>query len=222
MKEISKMLVALTAVILGAPAFAQSHDPHANEQWSLGAKNDSQLERSIVKAARNSQQRHEEGLLHQAEALLQKDRDEHDGYAKHTLEYYYDLLKSGRQPAGEAVTAPDRDPALLHQAEALLQKDREEHGGYAKHTLDYYYKVVSEQGAKAAPAKKTEYCIYCGNPIVKDYQKCPAQELAPCRSTCPDCGKDLNNPKHLINGEHRCRFKTRITPVAPKIQENNK
>ena len=29
------------------------------------------------------------GLVHRAEALLQKDRDDHNGYSEHTLEYYY-------------------------------------------------------------------------------------------------------------------------------------
>ena len=40
-----------------------------------------------------------EGLLHQAEALLQHDRDIHNGYSKHDLNYYYNLLKNEQKTA---------------------------------------------------------------------------------------------------------------------------
>lgn len=114
------------------------------------------------------------------------------------------------------------DVDALYRAEELLQADRDAHDGYAVHTLEYYY----EQTAGKAPAKndqktaklkkaKTEYCIYCGEAILKDGQVCTAQGYGcRCTTSCPDCGQNLRDPRHTINGEHRCKFKTRIK-VAP-------
>ena len=50
----------------------------------------SQPSRSVQPAPAHPQK--DPGLLIRAEELLQQDRDAHDGYAVHTLEYYYRLL----------------------------------------------------------------------------------------------------------------------------------
>ena len=225
MKIFSKTLMILTAVVFAAPAFAQISKADSNLPWSWSSQADARATRSIIKAAKTSHEKHDEALRCKAEELLQQDRDAHKGYAQHDLDYYYNLLKGSAQPAAAQQATP-KDPALLQVAEAMLQYDRDTHNGYAQHDLDYYYNLLETQiftETKAQPknARSAEYCIYCGEEITSDYQKCPAQEAAPCRATCPDCGKDLRDTKNLINGEHRCRFKTRIIPVAPKVTEKS-
>ena len=116
------------------------------------------------------------------------------------------------------------DPSLLQLAEAMLQHDKDIHGGYAQHDLDYYYNLLSTKifvhDENSANAKKeAEYCIYCGEPILQNNQQCTSHAVSQCRTTCPDCGQNLRDEKNLVNGEHRCRFKTRITPAAPKAEQ---
>ena len=110
------------------------------------------------------------------------------------------------------------DPILLEQAEELLQADREAHGGYARHSLEFYYselKEAQEENAAAdqnAQAAQKHYCIYCGEEIDRDNKPCPQSNgLQTCRSTCPECGEDLNNPTNLVNNIHRCKFKGKYT-----------
>ena len=110
------------------------------------------------------------------------------------------------------------DPILLEQAEELLQADREAHGGYARHSLEFYYselKEAQEENAAAdqnAQAAQKHYCIYCGEEIDRDNKPCPQSNgLQTCRSTCPECGEDLNNPTNLVKNIHRCKFKGEYT-----------
>ena len=117
------------------------------------------------------------------------------------------------------------DPILLEQAEELLQADREAHGGYARHSLEFYYlelKEAQEENAAAdqnAQAAQKHYCIYCGEEIDRDNKPCPQSNgLQTCRSTCPECGEDLNNPTNLVNNIHRCKFKGEY-PIHPNTMK---
>ena len=110
------------------------------------------------------------------------------------------------------------DPILLDQAEELVQADREAHGGYARHSWEFYYLQLKE--AQAENASKNQdaqtqpkrYCIYCGKEIDKNYKPCPESNgVQACTSICPECGQDLNDPKNLVNGTHRCKFKGKYT-----------
>ena len=83
------------------------------------------------------------------------------------------------------------------------------------YTIDEKYHGAKHECAQTKN-DTTEYCIYCGEAIVKNNQACSAVPGGACTVNCPDCGKNLRDKKNLINGEHRCKFKTRITPVAPK------
>lgn len=110
------------------------------------------------------------------------------------------------------------DPILLEQAEELLQADREAHGGYARHSLEFYYLELKEAQAENAAADQNaqaaqkHYCIYCGEEIDRDNKPCPQSNgLQTCRSTCPECGEDLNTTKNLVNNIHRCKFKGEYT-----------
>lgn len=110
------------------------------------------------------------------------------------------------------------DPILLEQAEELLQADREAHGGYARHSLEFYYselKEAQEENAAAdqnAQAAQKHYCIYCGEEIDRDNKPCPQSNgLQTCRSTCPECGENLNTTKNLVKNIHRCKFKGEYT-----------
>ena len=110
------------------------------------------------------------------------------------------------------------DPILLEQAEELLQADREAHGGYARHSLEFYYSELKEAQAENAAADQNaqaaqkHYCIYCGEEIDRDNKPCPQSNgLQTCRSTCPECGEDLNTTKNLVNNIHRCKFKGKYT-----------
>ena len=110
------------------------------------------------------------------------------------------------------------DPILLEQAEELLQADREAHGGYARHSLEFYYSELKEAQAENAAADQNaqtaqkHYCIYCGEEIDRDNKPCPQSNgLQTCRSTCPECGEDLNTTKNLVNNIHRCKFKGEYT-----------
>lgn len=110
------------------------------------------------------------------------------------------------------------DPILLEQAEELLQADREAHGGYARHSLEFYYLELKEAQAENAAADQNaqtaqkHYCIYCGEEIDRDNKPCPQSNgLQTCRSTCPECGEDLNTTKNLVNNIHRCKFKGKYT-----------
>lgn len=117
------------------------------------------------------------------------------------------------------------DPILLEQAEELLQADREAHGGYARHSLEFYYLELKEAQAENAAADQNaqaaqkRYCIYCGEEIDRDSKPCPESNgLQTCRSTCPECGEDLNTTKNLVNNIHRCRFKGEYT-IHPNTME---
>lgn len=222
MKILAKTLIIVTALSATAPLFAQISRVDSKLPWSWSNRAD----RTIFNAAKAGRTEHDAALLHQAEALLQRDRDMHDGYPKHDLEYYYNSLKAGQQPEVTASVSETKqyDPSLLQLAEAMLQHDKDIHGGYAQHDLDYYYNLLSTKifvhDENSANAKKeAEYCIYCGEPILQNNQQCTSHAVSQCRTTCPDCGQNLRDEKNLVNGEHRCRFKTRITPAAPKAEQ---
>lgn len=252
MKNIKLFLAALFAVAIAAPAFAQSRDPHANEQRADNkAAVSAAIERAAVKAARD----HRASLCPKCHKAYTIDEKYHgvqhecsggNGGEPETGWYFVEIATpastspNGGEPeteffcvhASEASAAEGGEPQApffcevdvdaLYRAEELLQADRDAHDGYAVHTLEYYY----EQTAGKAPAKndqktaklkkaKTEYCIYCGEAILKDGQVCTAQGYGcRCTTSCPDCGQNLRDPRHTINGEHRCKFKTRIK-VAP-------
>ncbi|WP_428078602.1 hypothetical protein [Candidatus Avelusimicrobium alvi] len=328
MKNIKLFLAALFAVAIAAPAFAQSRDPHANEQRADNkAAVSAAIERAAVKAARDHRaslcpkchkaytiDEKYHGVKHECDAKaktadkkactccacgeeitsagqhcpaagytslcsasaeqnrqtapcdtqtvcpkchkaytidekyhgVQHECSGGNGGEPETGWYFVEIATpastspNGGEPeteffcvhASEASAAEGGEPQApffcevdvdaLYRAEELLQADRDAHDGYAVHTLEYYY----EQTAGKAPAKndqktaklkkaKTEYCIYCGEAILKDGQVCTAQGYGcRCTTSCPDCGQNLRDPRHTINGEHRCKFKTRIK-VAP-------
>ena len=117
------------------------------------------------------------------------------------------------------------DPILLEQAEELLQADREAHGGYARHSLEFYYSELKEAQAENAAADQNaqaaqkHYCIYCGEEIDRDNKPCPQSNgLQTCRSTCPECGEDLNTTKNLVKDIHYCKFKGKY-PIHPNTMK---
>ena len=68
---------------------------------------------------------------------------------------------------------------------------------------------------KKTESKIKNYCIYCGEKIVKQGQRCNPSKTAPlCTVSCPECGANLRDPKNLCkDGVHHCKFKLLIHPA---------
>lgn len=69
--------------------------------------------------------------------------------------------------------------------------------------------------AQTIPAPK--HCIYCGKEITGDFQVCTSPDRLSqyCTTHCPECGKDLRDPKNVgPDGTHHCRGKLTVK-VAP-------
>ncbi len=236
MKTITRMLAILTAVAFTAPAFAQA-DTHARDQ-KASKQISAAIERGVKRAVKRAvTPKYDPALLTQAEVLLQQDRDAHRGYAQHDLAYYYKLLKNKAQDpswpkctrCGQAIEGNGQHcPAAhytglctSHQVQPAKQQDETFPShcpkcGHAYTTDERYHGATHECKVE----EETKYCIYCGEAIVENNQKCSAVQGADCTVNCPDCGKNLRDEKNLINGEHRCKFKSRLTPVpAKKVQK---
>ena len=89
----------------------------------------------------------------------------------------------------------------------------------AKYTVDEKYHGVKHHCRPSAKQHSIQHCIFCGEPIESEFQSCQAVKGGYCTVQCPDCGKNLRDPKNLTQGEHRCKFKTRIVPAEPKAIE---
>ena len=197
MKKFVQTASILAAVMFAVPAFAQVRHvyPLSEEEQKETAGT---VERAIVQAARAARK---------AQQLLQQKAD-----------------------------APQDKPTLsaprLQAAQKIWKFDKKINNGKPLHTVQYYYNLLEKEipscsadsTIQAVPCTTedgaVEYCIFCGEAITELNQKCPTQEVLMCRTTCPECGKDLRNPKNLSpDGKHHCRFKLHLKPVAPKTPE---
>ena len=83
------------------------------------------------------------------------------------------------------------------------------------YTIDEKYHGAKHV-CKTAQKDTVEYCIYCGEPIVENNQKCTVAKGMDCRVRCPECTANLRDPKNVnAAGTHYCRFKLVIKPVKP-------
>ena len=83
------------------------------------------------------------------------------------------------------------------------------------YTIDEKYHGAKHV-CKTAQKDTVEYCIYCGEPIVENNQKCTVAKGMDCRVRCPECTVNLRDPKNVnAAGTHYCRFKLVIKPVTP-------
>lgn len=83
--------------------------------------------------------------------------------------------------------------------------------------------IPADVKADAKTLKHAQYCIHCGQPILKANQTCTASEYkTSCTTRCPDCGRDLRDPKNVgADGIHRCIGKMQIK-VAEKAKPAKK
>lgn len=83
--------------------------------------------------------------------------------------------------------------------------------------------IAADVKADAKTLKHAQYCIHCGQPILKANQTCAASEhKTSCTTRCPDCGRDLRDPKNVgADGVHRCIGKMKIK-VAEKAKPAKK
>lgn len=77
---------------------------------------------------------------------------------------------------------------------------------------------AAENSAQTPAEEHAHHCIYCGEEITRDFQACQSPDrLSPyCTTHCPECGKDLRDPKNIgPDGTHHCRGKLtiKVTPV---------
>lgn len=98
------------------------------------------VERAVVQATTvDTEEEFEPGLLIQAETLLQLDRNQHGGYAAHTLEYYYNQLKQEYAEAETAESAKVPEASLQMEEDALSireQIDAETELAFIRNTWD--------------------------------------------------------------------------------------
>ena len=225
MKSMKWMLALLAAVIVTVPAFAQSQDPHAKEKWENGKLISAAIERAAVKAVRE----------HKASHCPQCD-------AQYTIDEKYHGVKHECAPAekdapnacarcgqevrpGQHCAAADYNALCAASEPQPAEKEQAQNEAShcpkcgAKYTVDEKYHGVKHHCRPAAEQHSIQHCIFCGEPIESEFQSCQAVKGGYCTVQCPDCGKNLRDPKNLTQGEHRCKFKTRIVPAEPKAIE---
>ena len=146
------------------------------------------------------------GLLYKAEELLQQDRDAHNGYVQHSLEYYYQKVSGKGQNnavrcvrCGEEVRAGQHCSATGYTT--LCTASSETRQNEAKHNP--YFK-----GGDPHNAANYETCIHCGQPITDERlnTKCPADCDVYCTAAsapaekqvvrCVRCGEEVRAGQH--------------------------
>ena len=147
----NKWMLSFLLAVCALPVLAQVNPQKTNVGASkapvVAADSTSQkirLNNEIDKMVKRAQAQKEldPQLLAQAQALFQKDSEEH-GTATHTLMYYYHQLQNAaKQKTKTTQEVEEYEPHFLYRAEELLQQDRNLHSGYAVHTLEYYDQQV--------------------------------------------------------------------------------
>ena len=145
-------------------------------------------------------------LLEQAEELLQADREAHGGHPRHSLEFYYLELRAEQQEAAaKTAETPLTCVRCGQPIEAGQHCAATDYTGLCSPMAEEAENAAADQNAQAA---QKHYCIYCGEEIDRDNKPCPQSNgLQTCRSTCPECGEDLNTTKNLVKDIHYCKFK---------------
>lgn len=145
------------------------------------------------------------GLLYKAEELLQQDRDAHNGYAQHSLEYYYQKVSGkGQNNAVRCVRCDEEVGPGRHCSATgyttLCTASSETRQNAAQHNP--YFK-----GGDPHNAANYEKCFRCGQPITDERLngKCPADCDVRCtpaskadaaKHTCYRCGKSFRAGQH--------------------------
>lgn len=102
-------------------------------------------------------------LVHRAEALLQKDRDDHNGYPEHSFEYYYQQLDAQRNaPVAEAAPVKCRRCGkVMHSMYSPCSADPNNTCTPAPETGSAVG-VQPNTGKTVSTAKDDNYCPKCG------------------------------------------------------------
>ena len=156
-------------------------------------------------------------LLEQAEELLQADREAHGGHPRHSLEFYYLELRAEQQEAAaKTAETPLTCVRCGQPIEAGQHCAATDYTGLCSPMAEEAENAAADQNAQAA---QKHYCIYCGEEIDRDNKPCPQSNgLQTCRSTCPECGEDLNTTKNLVKNIHYCKFKGKY-PIHPNTMK---
>ena len=134
-------------------------------------------------AARDNSQL-DPNLTHRAEALLQKDRDDHNGYPEHSFEYYY-------QQVAEQTATPAPAPAKNAEKCRLCGQPITNTSARCPADPD----LICLPAPKAEKAKKAE----------------PAAKAEPRETRCPKCGEEYDIDVLYHGMQHKCD--TAETPV---------
>ena len=156
-------------------------------------------------------------LLEKAEKLMQENCEAHGGHPSHTMEFYYlELWGEQQEAAAKTAETPLTCVRCGQPIEAGQHCAATDYTGLCSPMAEEAENAAAAQNAQAA---QKHYCIYCGEEIDRDYKPCPQSNgLQTCRSTCPECGEDLNTTKNLVKDIHYCKFKGKY-PIHPNTMK---
>lgn len=118
-------------------------------------------------------------LVHYAESLLQKDRDDHNGYPEHTFEYYYQQLEAERN-----APAPEKPEIRCRWCGNVI--------------TSIYRPCPADPDVNCSPAPETGSAV--------GVQPNPGKTVSTAKdnSYCPKCGEKYDIDVLYHGMQHRC------------------